>query len=276
MRSLLRYFIKNYAFVLFIGLEAISIALVFNFNAYHKAIYLNTANSVTGTIYESFVAVKNYFHLAKINKQLAEENTALRTLTGKKSESLNVNDIVETLDLQGWAYKYTSALVINNSVNKPFNYITINKGAKHGVRPDQGIITHNGIVGVTLKVSDSYTLVMSVLNNRWSISAKIKKNNYFGSLVWEGDNYRTANLKEIPIHVDIARGDTVVTSGFSSIFPEGIMIGTIEEFSRGEGDNYYTIALSLSTDFKSLTYVEIIENSHRDEIWELENITTDD
>ena len=209
MRSLLRYFIKNSAFVLFIGLEAISIALVFNYNAYHKAIYLNTANSVTGTIYESFVAVRNYFHLAKINKQLAKENTALRTLTGKKSESLNVNDIVETLDLQGWAYKYTSALVINNSVNKPFNYITINKGAKHGVRPDQGIITHNGIVGVTLKVSDSYTLVMSVLNNRWSISAKIKKNNYFGSLVWEGDNYRIANLKEIPIHVDIARGDKI-------------------------------------------------------------------
>ena len=107
---------------------------------------------------------------------------------------------------------------------------------------------------------------MSVLNNRWSISAKIKKNNYFGSLVWQGGDYRTASLREIPIHVNISKGDTVVTSGFSSIFPEGIMIGIIENFSRKEGDNYYTIDLSLAADFKSLAYVEVIKNFNSYEI----------
>jgi rod shape-determining protein MreC len=167
-------------------------------------------------------------------------------------------------------------MVINNSVNKPLNYITINRGAKHGIKPDQGIITHSGIVGVTLKVSDSYSLAMSVLNSRWSVSAKIRKNGYFGSLVWEGGDYRRASLKEIPVHVNIAKGDTVVTSGFSTIFPEGIPIGTIQDFYRGDGDNYYTIILALGTDFKSLSYVEIIENSSRDEIWELEKITGHD
>ncbi len=276
MRSLLRYFIKNYAFVLFLLLEAISLALVFNYNAYHKSMYLNTANSFSGALYESYMKTQNYFRLAGINKQLAEENTMLRTLAGSSMEPVKMDEIMENGNVQGSIYKYTSALVINNSVNKPFNYITLNKGAKDGVKPDQGIITNAGIAGVTLKVSDSYSLAMSVLNSRWGVSAKIKKNNYFGSLVWEGGDYRTANLKEIPIHVDIARGDTIVTSGFSSIFPEGIIIGTINDFSRGEGDNYYTITLSLGTDFKSLSYVEIIENSHRDEIWELEKMTTND
>jgi rod shape-determining protein MreC len=273
MRSLLRYFIKNYAFVLFLLLEAISIALVFKYNAYHKAMYLNTANRVSGTVYESFITVKNYFRLARINKLLAEENTRLRSLTGYSREPLEVNEIIENIDAEGGIYRYTSAMVINNSVNRPFNYITINKGAKHGIKPDQAIITHNGIVGVTLKVSDSYSLAMSVLNGRWSISAKIKKNNYFGSLVWESGDYRTASLKEIPIHVDIAKGDTVVTSGFSAIFPEGLTIGTIGDFHQADGDNYYNITLALGADFKSLSYVEVIDNPDRDEVWELEKIS---
>ncbi|MDD4143935.1 MAG: rod shape-determining protein MreC [Prolixibacteraceae bacterium] len=276
MRSLLRYFIKNYAFVLFLLLEAISAALVFNYNAYHKAMYLNSSNRFSGAVYESYMSVKNYFHLARINKQLAEENTVLRSLTGYSQESVIPDEITENVIVQGDAYNFTSAMVINNSVNKPLNYITINRGAKHGIKPDQGIITHSGIVGVTLKVSDSYSLAMSVLNSRWSVSAKIRKNGYFGSLVWEGGDYRRASLKEIPVHVNIAKGDTVVTSGFSTIFPEGIPIGTIQDFYRGDGDNYYTIILALGTDFKSLSYVEIIENSSRDEIWELEKITGHD
>lgn len=260
MRSLLRYFIKNYAFVLFLLLEILSATLVFNNNTYHRAMYLNTVNRVSGTIYESFMIVRNYFSLAGVNKMLAEENTMLRSMT---ANSQNI-------------YGYTSAMVINNSVNRPFNYITINKGAKDGIKPDQGIITHKGIVGVTIKVSDYYSLAMSVLNGRWSISAKIKKNNYFGSLIWEGGDYRKASLREIPLHVNIDKGDTVVTSGYSTIFPEGIMIGTIEDFTRGEGDNYYTISLSLSNDFKSLKYIEVIENRDRDQILELEKLTADD
>jgi rod shape-determining protein MreC len=211
-----------------------------------------------------------------VNKQLAEENARLKSSPKYGNEIININNLVTNLHGDSSSYKYTTALVINNSINKPYNYITLNKGTRHGIKPDQGIISVNGIVGVTFKVSDSFTLAMSVLNNRWSISAKIKKNNYFGSLVWQGGDYRTASLREIPIHVNISKGDTVVTSGFSSIFPEGIMIGIIENFSRKEGDNYYTIDLSLAADFKSLAYVEVIENFNSYEILKLEEITEND
>jgi len=238
--------------------------------------FINTSNHISGTIYETFTNIKNYFLLSKVNKQLAKENARLKSSKNYESEIIKIGNLVNNIAQDSLAYKYTSALVINNSINKPFNYITLNKGARHGIKPDQGIISINGIVGVTLKVSDSFTLAMSVLNNRWSISAKIKKNNYFGSLVWQGGDYRTASLTEIPIHVNISTGDTIVTSGFSSIFPEGIMIGVIDKFSRNEGDNYYTIDLSLATDFKSLSYVEVIENSYRDEILKLEEITEND
>lgn len=276
MRSLLRYFIKNYAFVLFLMLEIISVAMVFNFNKYHKALFINTSNKISGTIYETFANIKNYFYLVNVNKQLAEENARLKSSPKYGNEIININNLVTNLHGDSSSYKYTTALVINNSINKPYNYITLNKGTRHGIKPDQGIISVNGIVGVTFKVSDSFTLAMSVLNNRWSISAKIKKNNYFGSLVWQGGDYRTASLREIPIHVNISKGDTVVTSGFSSIFPEGIMIGIIENFSRKEGDNYYTIDLSLAADFKSLAYVEVIENFNSYEILKLEEITEND
>ena len=169
-------------------------------------------------------------------------------------------------------FQYTSARVINNSVNRPFNYITLNKGRKDGIKPDQGIISASGIVGVVTNVSESYSVGLSVLNRRWSISAKLKKSGYFGSLFWQGNNYRMASLMEIPYHVEISPGDTVVTSGYSSVFPEGIMIGTIQSFDQSEGENYYNIQVELSTDFRALSYVEVVENVNREEINQLERV----
>ena len=136
--------------------------------------------------------------------------------------------------------------------------------------PDQGIIAAGGIVGVVIDVSESYAVGLSVLNRRWSISAKLKNTGYFGSLYWGGSNYREASLMEIPFHVNVEQGDSVVTSGYSSVFPEGIMIGTIQSFDKAEGENYYNIQVKLSTDFKSLSHVEVIRNLNRKEIEELE------
>jgi len=277
MRSLFRYLLKNYGLFLFIVLEVISFVLIFNYNDFQKARYLNSSNRITGSIYNSFNSVVNYFELARINSQLAKENAKLRTVIKSQPRFAGVPDsLYSTLKGADSTYNFISARVINNSVNKTFNYITLNKGSKDGIKPDQGIISSEGIVGVVTNVSKSYALGLSVLNQRWGVSAKLKKSGFFGSLLWNGDDFRYASLMEIPFHVMLAIGDTVVTSGYSSIFPEGIMVGTIDSFEQPSGENYYDIKVKLSTDFKKLSYVEVIQNLDKEEINKLENIATDD
>jgi rod shape-determining protein MreC len=169
------------------------------------------------------------------------------------------------------AYYFTSAKVISNSVNKQFNYITLNKGSRHGIKPDMGIINDQGVVGVITHVSKNYSTGLSMLNKRLLIPAKITKNNYFGSLVWDGEHYNTADLNEIPFHVMVNVGDTVVTSGYSNIFPEGIMIGIIKDYTAVSGTNFYNIKVELSTNFKTLKYVDVVKNTKRAEQIKLES-----
>ncbi|MFW6259719.1 MAG: rod shape-determining protein MreC [Tangfeifania sp.] len=277
MRSLLRYLLKNYAFVLFLFLEGVALSLLFTHNSYQRSKYLNSSNRITGNIYEAYNSVVQYFHLTEINKNLAEENAELRTLLENQAGIVADDDsMFISLEKPDTLYRFTPARVINNSVNRSFNYFTLNKGLEDGIESDQGVLSGGGIVGVVTQVSESYAVGISVLNSRWSVSAMVKKNGYYGSLIWRGENYRLADLTEIPLHVDISPGDSVVTSGYSSIFPEGIMIGTIQDFSRPSGENYYSIKVKLSTDFKNLSYVEVIENQDRPEIDKLENIITDD
>ena len=251
--------------------------LIFNFNNYQKVKYLNSANHVTASIYNSFNSVVNYFKLGKTNRELAVENAILKSLLQSdpriKILPDSVFSAVNELDPE---FRFISARVINNSVNKPSNYITLNKGSKHGIYPDQGIISTNGIVGVITHVSESFSMGLSVLNQRWSISAKLGESGFLGSLSWRDNEYRFADLTEIPFHIELAHGDTIVTSGYSSIFPEGIMIGTIQSFAQPEGGNYYDIKVKLSTNFKALTFVEVIDNLNKMEIDKLENLIQDD
>lgn len=277
MRTLLRYLIKNHAFVLFVLLETFALVMVFNYNSFQRAGYLNSANRISGQIFRSSHAIRQYFDLVRVNRELAEENARLRSRLhmgpdlGKKKVSFP-SDTQTVFPV----FRFVAAEVINNSVNSPFNYITLNKGRKHGIRPDQGIISSKGIVGVVAQVSDSYAMGLSVLNQRWSVSAELKKNGYYGSLVWQGHDYRMASLTEIPVHAHIASGDTVVTSGYSSIFPRGVLIGTVHQVDRPEGENYYDITVKLAVDFKSISYVHVIENTEEAEKNQLENSVRDD
>lgn len=263
--------------MLFVLLEAFALVLVFNYNSFQKAIFLNSASRVTGNIYNTYHSVTRYFDLVRVNRELAGENARLKSeLQGKPESYEFAFSLPQDSLTANFTYRFIPAKVINNSVNKPFNYITLNRGRKDGIQPDQGIISAKGIVGVVAQVSESYAMGLSVLNQRWSISAKLKKSGYYGSLAWQGENYRMASLFEIPLHAEIALGDTVVTSGFSSIFPGDVLIGTIHEFSRPEGENYYSITVELTVDFKALSYVEVIENLEKSEIEQLENLVKDD
>jgi rod shape-determining protein MreC len=272
MRSLFRFFVRNHVIFLFITLEIFSFVLIFNYNNYQKVQFLNTSNQVTSSVYATFSRITNYFRLTTINEQLAFENAGLKNeLSRYRQYFENVDTTSGYKGLDPSIYKFIPARVINNSVNKQYNYFTLNKGRRQGIVPDQGIISENGVVGIINSVSDSYSTGLSLLNKRLKISGKIKKNNYFGSISWEGPSYRYVQLNEIPPHVNLAYGDSIVTSGSSTYFPEGILIGTIESFEIKGGDSFYTIRVKLAVDFKSITFVDIIENFDKNEIRMLES-----
>lgn len=271
MRSLLRLLIKNYPFLLFLLLEVLSVVFIINYNSFQRASFLNSSNAVSASIFSSYSRVAQYFRLTKVNNDLSAENAELRNRIDEYEAALL--DSVLQVHGQDSIFRYISARVVNNSINKQQNYITLNKGRKHGIKPDQGIISAQGVVGIITNVSESYSMGLSVLNPRWSISAKLKNSGYYGSLFWNGKDYRKAELNEIPFHVKLAVGDTIVTSGYSSVFPEGIMIGTINELSRPEGENYYKIDVLLAPDLKSIAQVEVIANTRIDEMKQLKSET---
>ncbi len=271
MKNLIHFIFRHGFIILFLLLEIVSIELLIQHNIYHRAGYIRFSHAVNGYISTRVIAFKDYLSLKKINNRLNIENVELRNtiarLTLLRADTTRI--IEDTIRKK--QYRYIPARVVNNSVNKQYNYITIDKGSADGIRPEMGVATANGIAGVVHYVSPHYATVISVLNTRLKISAKIKKNNFFGSLSWTGTGTAEAILNEIPYHAPVAKGDTIVTSGYSVIFPENIYIGVISDYDADEG-NFYTIHVKLSTDFRNLSYVYIIENILAQEKQQLENI----
>ncbi|HYQ58332.1 MAG TPA: rod shape-determining protein MreC [Draconibacterium sp.] len=276
MRSLLRFLIRNYAFLLFLALEVVSLVLVFNYNRFQRSRFLNSANRISAGLYNTTNSVFQYFELRKVNEQLARENALLHTqIDAQMVGQETIDNSAFLYNMPDSTFVFRSARIINTSANKQQNYITIDKGSDYGIQPDQGILAPEGVVGVISSVSESYAAGLSLLNPRWSISAQLKNTGYYGALHWNGENYRQADLLEIPIHVDLARGDTVVTSGYSSIFPEGLLIGTIMSFDKPPGENYYNIKVQLAVDFKAIRYVHVIENIKKSDLKAVENEVLD-
>ncbi len=276
MRNFFRFIIRYHALLLFLLLEALCFYFIFNYSRYHREIYVSSANKVSGVVYKKFSNVVQYFFLKQVNNDLAAENAFLRgqlpsTFEQSKDYFNTAYDSLTQHEL-----RYRSARVVNNSVNQHFNYLTLNKGSVNGLKPDMGVISTRGLVGVVLNVSEHYATVISLLNTRLKVSARLKETGFFGSLEWDGRSYRHAQLNEIPAHASPSVGDAVVSSGFSSIFPEGILIGTIDEVSLDEGEGFYDIRVLLSVDFKKLHYVEVIEKLFAPEQRELENMSEND
>lgn len=267
MKNLLKFLIKYHFGFLFLLLELIAMILIVNFNDYHRVSFLNSSNFISGSIFSMVDGVKEYSYLSKENKRLVEENARLKELVLHfKSEdtSMVIDTTVTTMDslIQ---YQLYNAKVVNNDIFTDYNYITINKGTSDGVSVDQGVINDQGVVGVVSAVSSHYSVAISLLNKHFKLSSKIDKNNYYGSLSWNGESYQYAKLNEIPFHVSIAVGDTIVTSGYSSIFPEGIPVGVISSFEKEGGSNFYDIRVKLLTDFKNINYVNIVDYSLKEE-----------
>ncbi len=271
MYRLIRLIIKYHFFLLFVFLEIVSILLAINFNKHHNTVYLSSANSVVGSFNSKFNGISTYLNLKIKNEQLLNQNTDLlnKTISNYISNIKVFDNKHDSIYSQ--QYRYISGRIIQNYVYNKHNYLTIDKGIKNGVTPESGVACPSGIVGIVSKSSDNFSNVISLLNIDLSISAKIKKNNYFGSLNWNGEDIKFAKLKEIPFHVNLEIGDTIITSGYSLIFPENILIGTISSFDKVKGGDFYDITVELSTNFNSINNIYVINNLKKTEIL---NLTT--
>lgn len=276
MRNLLNFLLKYNYWFLFILLEVASFVLLFRFNRYQQSAFFTSANVVSGAVYEVSGGITSYFHLKSVNEDLLDRNTLLeqqinhleKALREHQVDSITVNSIKELPQLD---YRLFKARVIKNSLNRVDNYITLDKGSSSGIRPEMGVVDGNGIVGIVYETSPSYSVVISVLNSKSSISCKIVGSEYFGYLKWDHGDSQFAYLKDLPRHAEFNRGDTVVTSGFSTVFPEGIMIGTIADMSDSNDGLSYLLKVKLATDFGTISDVRVIERSGQQEQKELED-----
>ncbi|HBF88292.1 MAG TPA: rod shape-determining protein MreC [Bacteroidales bacterium] len=270
MRSLLRLILRYHNILIFLILEIFAFILIVQNNKYQRASFFNSSNYAIGVMYGALNSISEYFNLKEINNQLAIENAAYKNMLANSFIFYNENFQLENDTLTKRKYSYLNAKIINNSVNRQTNFLTIDKGYKNGVEPDMGVVSPNGVVGVVKNVSENFSTVISVLNINLRISAKIKKNNYFGSLQWDGSNWQKAMLNEIPSHVDVKKGDTLVTSEFSGVFPSDILVGIVDEVNSVDGSNFFEISINLSTDFKNVSQVYVVNNLLHKEIKELE------
>jgi len=269
MRSLLNFLLRYKTLILFIILEAVALVMITSSHNYHQSVAYRSARTVSGFFSKRIEKGQSYFRLRQVNQQLVTENLALKRRLEELS-SVPENGFTQVVDsVAGVNYTYMTARVINNSVNKQKNFITLDKGSGQGVKNGMGVASPEGVVGVVVGVSRNYSVAMSVLNTDFKLSASIARNDYFGSLAWDGRNYRNAQLSEIPHHVSISEGDTIVTSGYSAIFPPGLMAGTLTGDQKRGGD-FLTLKVKLSVDFKKLTTVYLIYNISRNEREEVE------
>ena len=263
MQQLINFFIRNKNFLLFLLLFSISLILTIQSHSYHKSKFINSANFLTGGVYESVNNINQYFNLKDENLKLQEENNKLKSLLFNTNNELNIDTTLVK------NYNLIAAQVYKNSYTQTNNYLTINKGINDSVKQDYGVISSKGIVGIIDNTSNKYARVMSILNTNSRVSAKLKKTNHFGMLKWDGKDPNITQLTDIQGLVNVAIGDTIATSGNSSIFPKDILIGQVVSFELNETEDVYTIDVKLFNDMTNIAYVHIIENKDAKEIEDL-------
>ena len=258
MRTLYLFFRKHYFYFLFLLLEGVALVLLANNNQYQSAAVFTWSQQAAGAVNGMFRNISEYFSLRRTNRVLTEEIAQLQAHMPVAFYRADTGMFYVNDTLYKSEYRYVAARVISNTTSKRNNFIMINKGSMHGIRPNMGVILGNRLVGQVVSVSRHFSWVMSLLNKDSRISAKFKKNNQLVNVEWNGGNYRIGSVKEIPKHFDILAGDTIVTSGNSEIFPEGILVGTVRDFTVAEDENFNSARILFFTDFNSLGYVEVV------------------
>ena len=274
MQQIINFIFRNKNLLLYLFLLFISIALTIRSHSYHQSKFFNSANSITGGVYNASNNVTTYFNLEKENQKLVQENMRLRSILFNKEYNQEVQIDSTKFDSTLITYKIIAARIIKNSYSNLDNYITINKGSKDGVIQDMGVITPDGILGIVENTSQNFSQVQSILNRKSNLNAKIKNTDNFGSLVWNTKDYNTVQLIDIPRRIPVKVGDTILTGAASSIFPENIPIGTIKGWNLDVSKSSYSIDIVLFNDMSNIKNVYLVHNKDRAEIELLESQKT--
>jgi len=271
------YFIRKFRyFLLFLLLEILAIVFTIQHHSYHTSKFVNSANFISGGVYNKLNSINEFFILKTENKLLIEENIQLKNLLSKK-EINYTEDNYQLIDTTKYyqKYEYSVAKVINNNFNKKNNFLTINKGTKQGLNSDLGVINSTGIIGVIKNISSNYSTVLSILNSNSKINVRFKNSTHFGTLIWNGKDFNTIQIKDIVRQANFKIGDTIITDGKSAIFPEGINVGVIKDFIF-ENNQYQQINVTLFNDMSAVGYVQIVKNLQKNEQKELEQNTNNE
>lgn len=269
MRNLILFIWKYNFFFLFLVLEVLAAYIIVQQNHYHQNVFIHSSGQVTGKIYEFTNEVKGYFDLNSQNERLSEENARLRNASSYAFMKTPVNTVRYKDTLYRRQFSYIPARVISSPVSHRNNIWMINKGKNQGIEKNMGVISSDGVVGIVLDVSNNFSTVNSVLHKQTLLSVMLKKTKHKGFVTWPGGNYRHGQLNDIPSHVEINKGDTIVTSGNSLLFHENIMVGTVVDAQLQSGDSFYDIEIEFSEDYKTTEYVYVIKNLMKKEQQEL-------
>lgn len=260
MERLFIFFYQYRAFFTFLFLEVVCAWLIIENNQYQSARFFNSSNSTVAVLNTISQDIREYFLLRNINSTLAEENASLRSRLEQYNQLEEVNRphvIEDTAMIR--QFDFISAKVVNNSVNRFTNYLTINRGSASGIAPGMAVISPLGAVGKVKAVSRHFSVVTSILHKDYRLSVLMTRTGYFGSVSWDGKDPDIVQLNFVPRHVDPQKGDTVVTSAYNAVFPEGVMVGLIEEVNKNES-LFYDLKVRLSQDFRKLSYVEVVRS----------------
>jgi rod shape-determining protein MreC len=248
-----------------------AVFLLIKNSQFQRSKYLSVAQDITGAIYSATSGVRSYMNLNSANADLLKRVADLETEVYAYKRAVELkDDSVQTASMEMdssnvFIYRFMPAKVVNNNVSRWENYMTLNRGSEDGIEVDMGVISEKGIVGVIMETSLHFSKVIPVLNPKFRLSCKVKNNNYFGPLVWDGNDSRYTYLTELPRHVAFEPGDTIVTSGHSAIFPEGFPVGFIIDSRKQEDDNYNSLKIELFTNFNTLSNVLIVTNRYQKE-----------
>jgi rod shape-determining protein MreC len=274
MERLFKFIFERRAFLTFLLLELLCVWLVIENNQYQSTTYFNSSNRLSANIIGTSQNIREYFSLRDINSNLANENTGLRKKLDQRNQFLYT---VELNNMRDSAmvnrFDYVTAKVVNNSTRNYKNYLTINRGKAYGLEPGMAVISSAGVVGKVKSVSNHYSVLISLLNIDEQVSSIIKRTGHFGTVQWDGTDPKLIDLKYIPRHVELKVGDTIVTSGYNAVFPEGILVGVIKNYKLNEEAQFHSIKVELSQDFGKLSFVEIVKSNLKQERDSLEQLT---
>jgi rod shape-determining protein MreC len=271
VRNIFLFIRRYFNFLFFLVLQIIALSFLFRYNKFHEAAFMGIANELTGRVNTRYSNVEYYFHLKQINESLALQNQQL--LNDMKSNFQPADSSIKVVqdsvpyDTLGnkRRYLWRAAQVVNNSVGLQNNYITIHRGEKQGVTKDMGVISPQGLVGMVVNTSDNFAVVMSMLNRQSSVSAKLLRTGEVGKVQWDGTSVSRVTMINIPKNIQVSKGDSVVTSGYSLSFPPDILIGTVSEVIGDQSSNFFTLQVKPSTNFYNLEYVNVVSNLQSNE-----------